>query len=321
MKRKLRKPIMMMFLGALLLLLLPLQAAAAFSDLKQDPNARKIETLQQRGIVNGTGGGKFSPGGKVSYAHGVSMIVKGLDLDLDKVRFIKKPKLTDYYPGLNNDAWYAEAFIIAAHNGIDLPKAVNPAAAMTREQFADALFKAVSAKGKWMYPQLFVTLKYEKDVNPAYMESIQKLIVSEIVELGNDSAFLPKKPITRSDAAAWLHDAIGFVDRMKEETPSPAQPDNPLKELTLSVQKAADGINKVTVTAKAPNPGYGLRIASIVFEGSKAVIWVEPVYPDPGKVYAQVITEVKAVTFVDAAFTPVLAGGSGSQGSSAASGT
>ncbi|AJY77867.1 S-layer protein [Paenibacillus beijingensis] len=312
---------MLLCLTALLALLLPLQAAWAFTDTKQDPNADKIESLKKRGIVNGTGGGAFNPGGKVSYARGIAMIVKGLDLNLDNIRFIKEPKVTDYYPGLDNNAWYADAFIIAAVKGLGLPKDVDPDAAMTREQFADALFKAVSAKGEWVYPQIFILLKDEKQINPAYMESIQKLIVSKIVKLGKDSAFFPKKTITRSDAAGWLYNAIEFVEQMESQEPPSNPPAGPLTELKLSVEKAGDGINKITVTAQAPNPGYGLRIASIVFEGSKAIIAVEPVYPDPGKFYAQVITEVKAVTYADAAYTPVLASGSSSTGgSSGASG-
>lgn len=62
----------------------------------------------------------------------------------------------------------------------------------------------------------------------------------------------------------------------------------------------------MTVSAQAPNPGYGIRIASIRFDGGQAIVSVAVVRPKPGQMYPQVITEVSADTYVDEAYTAVL---------------
>ncbi|RCW46586.1 protease complex subunit PrcB family protein [Paenibacillus prosopidis] len=280
------------------------QTVWAFKDIKNDPNEQKIIELKKLGVLSGDQKeDKFNPKGKVSYAAGISMIVKGLDLNIDHIRFIKEPKASDYFPNLKDDAWYSKAFIIANLNGLEIPKTVKANDTMTREQFAHHLFKAILTKGDFAFIEIFMTLEDEADVNSAYMDSIQKLIISKVVTLDSSNKFYPKQAITRSDAAGWLHDAIKFV---KETTPIPELPEQPALDLKLSVTAVNSDINKVTVSTQVPHPGYSIRISSIGFEGDKAVINVETVLPDPDKMYPQVMTDVQVSTYVDAVFKPVL---------------
>src|SRR5207247_1723456 len=75
-------------------------------------------------------------------------------------------------------------------------------------------------------------------------------------------------------------------------------------------------VNEVTITAQAPHSGYGLRIVSLTFEGDQALIQVEPLSPEEGKMYLQVITQVKAVTYISSHYKPVLTNSRSSEGTS-----
>lgn len=278
------------------------QSVFAFSDTSKDPNKSKIEALQKQGVIKGEKGDKFNSNGKLTYAAGITMLVNGFHLNIDNIRFIKEPKVSDYYTNLKDNAWYSKAFIIAQYNGLEVPKNVKANDEMTREQFAHHLFKAIMKQGDYAFIELFMTLNDEKDVNKDYMDSIQKLLISKIASLDKNNNFYPKKAITRSDAAAWLYDGIQFV----KDTPTiPAYQE--IQDLKVTVTSVNKDINKVTISGQAPHPGYGLKVTSINFVDGQAIIQVETVQPDPDKMYPQVITEISTSTYVDAAYKPVLA--------------
>lgn len=279
------------------------QTVWAFKDVKNDVNEQKIVELKKLGILSGDKNDKFNPKDKLTYAQGISLIVKGLDINIDNIRFIRAPKATDYFPNLKDDAWYADAFIIASINGLEIPGTVKANDVMTREQFAHHLFKAMMKKGDYAFIEIFMLLNDEADVNKDYMDSIQKLMISKVITLDDSNKFLPKKAITRSEAAGWVFDAIQFV---KETTPIPDSPEQPALDLKLTVTPVNSDVNKVTISTQVGHPGYGIRISSIGFEGDQAIIYVETVLPDPDKMYPQVITDVQVSTFVDAKLKPVL---------------
>lgn len=292
------------------------QTAWAFKDVKNDANEQKIIELQKQGILNGGNKDeKFNPNGKLTYAEGISIIVKGMGLNIDNIRFIKKPETTDYFPNLKDNAWYSEAFIIASINGLDIPKTVKANDTMTREQFAHHLFKAVVKNGDYAFIEIYMQLKDEGDVNKVYMDSIQKMLISKIVKLDSSNKFYPKQAVTRSVAAGWLYDAMTFV----KETKPIEEPELPSLEYKLTVTPVNAEVNKVTVSAQVPHPGYGIRISSIGFEGKEAILYVEPILPDPDKMYPQVITEVQVSTYVDAAYKPVFPTSTNSSTSSSSS--
>ena len=87
--------------GALLTLSLsagPLHAAPSeFKDIQGVPGADKIESLHQDGLIKGVSDSLFKPEEQLSTAQGVQLIVDGLDLNLDAIRFIKMPVPSDYF--------------------------------------------------------------------------------------------------------------------------------------------------------------------------------------------------------------------------------
>ncbi|EFM12868.1 S-layer domain protein [Paenibacillus curdlanolyticus YK9] len=287
-------------------LLLIGQSVYAFSDTKGDPNEAKINSLEEQGILSGHSG-KYRPNGNLTYAEGVSLLVKGFGLNIDNIRFIKAPKASDHFPNVKDDQWYSSAFIIAEYTGLDIPQDVDPNAAMTREQFAHPLFKAITHGHDFAFTDIYTMIKDEKDVTPAYMDSIQKLLNTHIVALDNNQKFYPTKQIKRGEAAAWLHDGIAFVKEHSQ--PTTGGVDNgpaSIYDAKLTVTPVTKAVNEVTITADVPNPGYGIRVQSITFEGDQAIISIAAIPPDPDRVYAQVITTVSIKTYVSSDYKPKL---------------
>lgn len=281
-------------------------SALAFTDTQSAKNADKINALKDDGVIVGIGNDKFNPGGKLTYAAGISMIVKGLDVSLAQFQFIKAPLASDYYTFVKDGQWYSDAFIIANVNGLDVPKNVKAEQIMTHEQFAHHLFKAIEANNQRTYIQIFIEIKDEARISKVYKDSIQKLLISKIVFLNNEQQFLPNTDMIRGEAAEWVFEARAFVKNTAEQ-PQPELQPSPLTELTLTNKAINDTVTEVTVSAQAPHPGYGIRIVSILFNGKEAIIYTEPILPDPDKMYAQVITEVTAVTYVGSEYKAVLA--------------
>ncbi len=298
-----KKPFFLLMMAVIMLLTIS-QSAFAFNDVRNDPNAQKITELQKQGILKGQGkDGVFNPKGKLTYAEGISLIVKGLDLNIDHVRFIKAPLASDYFPNVPNKEWYSQAFIIAGFYDLGIDKSVKPTDVMTREQYAHHLFKAILTKGDYAFTEIYMVVKDQADITEAYSDSIQKLLITDIAELDKSGKFFPKKSVTRSDAAGWLYGAIEFV---KNTTPVTPEPEAPSFDLKLDVAAVNKDVNKVTISTQVPHPGYGIRIAGISFEGDQAFIQVETVLPNPDQMYPQVITDVQVSTYVDAAYKPVL---------------
>ncbi|MBB6729568.1 S-layer homology domain-containing protein [Cohnella zeiphila] len=281
-------------------------SAFAFSDVKNDAGQAQIMDLKNRGIVQGIGNDLFKPRAQVNGATAVTLIVKGLGLNIDTIRFVKKPEASDYFTKVKDNAPYAGEFIIAQFNGLDIPKDLDPSKPVTREQFAYWLMNGIASKGDYAFTDQFIILKDQDQVTSAYSSNIQKLLISGIASLDAKGDFRPKDVITRSEAAVMVDKAIEFVENTKPippvETPAPSH----LTDVKLASESIADGVLKVTVTATAPNPGYGVEISNIAFRDGEAVIDYREIEPDPDKMYPQYVAQVQAVTYLSSDYKPVL---------------
>lgn len=282
--------------------------AFAFSDTTSDTNAIKIDSLQHSGILSGQPGGKFNPQSPMTFSAGVSAIVKGFNLSLAAFTFDKAPQASEQFPNLKDNVWYSDAFVIAAANGLDIPKDVQPNEPMSRELFVHLLSQAINLNGNFPTILRFNHVADEASLTPAYISSVQHLLNIGVSLLDKNDSFQPKQAITRSTAAGWLYDTTEYVARMKDkESSSPVNTASPLTDYHLSSVKVNDKISEVTISATAPTPGYALKVTSIVFEGSKALITTEVNKPDPEAIVAQVLTEIKTTTYIPAGYTPVFA--------------
>ncbi|MFC0213110.1 S-layer homology domain-containing protein [Paenibacillus chartarius] len=242
-------------------------SAYGFEDTKGDPAEAEINALSQAGIINGITESQFNPRGTMTLAQGIHMIVKGLGLNLDALRFIKEPVATDMFDHVANDAWYAQSMIIAFHNGLTLPRSLDPNANLTEGAFASLLIEGLRAKTEQEPP----------------------------ATLFGDAAG-SKAELSRSKAAQLITKAITFL---KNESKDDQKEQPVLMERT----KAAEGVDLVTLTWPArPTAGYSVKIEGIDFEGTApsgiAVIRYSLHEPKPGSINAQVISDVQATAYV-----------------------
>ncbi|SDN02948.1 S-layer homology domain-containing protein [Paenibacillus sp. yr247] len=279
---------------------LTFSTAFAFKDVEEGQEAA-VSALQERGIVSGVDQDHFVPKGKISYAQSVQMIVKGMNLNLDLLRFFRQPLATDFYTNVPNDAWYADAFIIAHYKGLDLPKDVNPNATITREQFGYLLVSALEKKGHFPLVKMVIPIKDEDQITVDYQGALQRLLLYKIEQLDKDGKFNPKAELTRGEAARWVYNAVRVLESHTEKPPVPVE------EVAVTVEKVNDDVNKVTLSRGVkPNPGYSIAIQSVRFDqNGQAVITYTLQDPKPDTMYADVMTEAKAVTYVSSAYKAV----------------
>nr|WP_233168169.1 S-layer homology domain-containing protein [Paenibacillus roseus] len=278
------------------------QSAWAFSDTKGSSYRAEIDGLKKLGIINGDKHNKFKPGENLTNAEAVALIVKGLKLNIDTIRFIKAPLVTDYYTKAKDNTWYSQAFIIAQYNGLELPKDIDPSAKISREQFAHYLLKGIEHHGAYMFPAIYINIQDENDIAKAYKDSIQKVLIAKIAALDKKDNFYPKATIKRGEAAGWVYRAIQFVD----STPAaPEKPETPADNLNLrhEIKAVNKEVNEIKITGTVGHPGYGLRVSDIHFKDKEAIIEVELIQPDPDRMYPQVITDVTISTYVSSGYS------------------
>ncbi len=184
-----------------------------FDDLKDVEVKDKILALKDKGIVYGTGRGKFSPNDSVTAAQGVQFMVNAFKLNLNFVKFAKEPKATDYFVKADNNAWYARGLIIAAVNSMQLPGDLDPAQKWTREEFTHWLVQTMENH----YHLPAVKLMYreiadQKEITPEYEGEIQRALLYNIIKLDSKEKFNPKSEITRAEAAEVIFNALEYIE-------------------------------------------------------------------------------------------------------------
>lgn len=230
---------------------------------------------------------------KVSFGHGIDLIVKGLGLNLDAVRFVKEPKATDYFVYANNKAVYAKSLIIAANNSIKLDRKVKLESPMTREEFAANLNEAIQATGNYPVNMMFIVIKDEAAFSKG-SAAVQNLIKFNVLALDKGN-FRPKAFITESEAVKMVQKAAEFVRAHKERE------DTSVKEEVTMVSAAVNAdVNRITISrGSKPNSGYQIMINRIDFSAKgEATVHYSLVNPAAGHSYLQVITEPRAETFI-----------------------
>lgn len=284
-------------------------SAFAFSDLKGDPAEAKINSLHKEGIINGVDKDKFAPKSKVSFAQGIQFIVGGLNLK--PVSGSSSSKASDYFDKVSDKAWYASAFVIAKQNGLSLDRTVDPSGTITRAQFAHLLTQALQSKGNFPVTLMYIDIKDGDKLSTEVINSLQILLNTHIATLDKNGNFRPNDAITRSEAAALTYDAAAFAKRVIVSNGSPT---TPAYETEVTLTKAGEGVNKATLTVNnLPHPGYGLVIERIEFGKDKtAVIYFNVTAPDPGKMYAQVISKASVVTYLPEGYKAIAKSVSGS---------
>jgi len=199
------------------------QAFAAFDDLDNTLDKKKIEYLDEYHILTGMTDTKYAPEHALNTAQGVSALVKGLDLNLDNMRFIKKPEASDYYTRISNEAWYSDDMMVAYLNGLDIPADVDVTTSMTRGQFVSLLWQAVeqvdpdineSGGNNITSTTANEQIADDQSLSAMDQQMLQQVIHREIATLDPKNKFYPNEPITRAEAAVMLYNAIELTGKL-----------------------------------------------------------------------------------------------------------
>eukprot|EP01133_Synstelium_polycarpum_P014676 gene14676-17353_t len=242
------------------------------------------------------------PKKSVSYEQGIDMIVKGLKLNIDHIRFIKAPKATDYFIYADDQSGYAQSLIIAANNGMKLPRNMKPAAVMSREQFALLLQQAIQSTGNYPTNMMFLVIKDAAAFSSGSNSSaVQDLVKYNVVAL-DKGYFRPKAVITQAEALKMVKNAEKFVH---SSGPKNDDPDTAVQDEVVLTSAAVNAeVNRILISrGSKPNSGYGIEISGIDFiSKTEAVVRYKLINPAPGNAYLQVVTEPKAETFISSAY-------------------
>ncbi|WP_134686739.1 S-layer homology domain-containing protein [Brevibacillus migulae] len=162
----------------------------------------------------------FLPEATITAAEGIQMIVNALDLNLDGIRFVKAPLASDYYKKANNNAWYANALIIAANQGFDLPADLDPNEMWTKETFVHQLMSVMESRNT--IPKIKISpvkLGDESEMNIAYQGTIQRALALGFTKLDDKGNFHPKDEISRKESVELIQNARKYI-KEHEKTPN-----------------------------------------------------------------------------------------------------
>jgi len=212
-------------------------ASGDFTDISKVPGHEKIESLKDRGFINGVTADQFKPNQTINNAQGVQMIVNSFQLSLAAFTFIKAPEAKDSYDHVKDGVWYSDAFIIAKLNGVDIPEKVNPASKMTKEEFTTFVMQAMEKAGNMPMINIKpVDIADDSQITPSYQGAIQRSLALDINKLDSKGKFDPKGEVTRAEAAVMIYNALEYmshlktptVDPMPEPSPAPSPSDDSL---------------------------------------------------------------------------------------------
>ena len=188
-------------------------AVKPFTDLTNVPAKEKILALQERGYVEGVGDYLFAPNDTITAAQGIQLIVNALDLNLDLIRFFKEPKATDYLKKANDDAWYANALIIASVKGLELQADLDPNQEWTREEFTYHLIQAIEEHAHLPKMKLVpVEIADQNQLTIDYSGAIQRALTYGVAKLNAEGNFNPKGNISRAESAEQVYNALEYIN-------------------------------------------------------------------------------------------------------------
>ncbi|NJJ38884.1 S-layer homology domain-containing protein [Paenibacillus apii] len=187
-------------------------AGSGFTDLGSVQGKEKIESLKDRGLIKGVDGSQFMPGSSLNAAQGIQFIAGGLQLSLAAIDFIKAPVASDIFTKVKDDAWYAEAFINAHYNGVEVPADIDPKEPMTKQQFTALLVQGLEKAGNLPMIKLApAKIADEDQIDPSYQGGIQRSLAYKITALDKDGKFHPESKLTRAEAAVMLYNALEYL--------------------------------------------------------------------------------------------------------------
>lgn len=193
---------------------------SSFKDLTNVNGSEKIISLKDQGLIKGVTDSQFLPQNLMTAGQGIQFISGGLQLSLAAIDFNIAPVASDIFKKVKDNAWYAEAFVNAHYNGVDIPKDIDPSKTMTKELFTSLLVQGVETAGNLPMIKINpVAITDDSQLTPSYQGSVQRSLIYKINTLDADGKFNPKSELSRAEAAVMLFNALEYL----KSRPAPAQ--------------------------------------------------------------------------------------------------
>lgn len=121
-------------------------------------------------------------------------------------------KATDCFAKADNNAWYADALIVASVNGLELPADLDPEQEWTREEFTYHLIQAMEAHGNLpMLNIVPIEIADHDQLLISYDGAIQRALVYGVARLDAEGKFNSKGKISRAEAAEQTYNALEYL--------------------------------------------------------------------------------------------------------------
>ncbi|WP_246070526.1 S-layer homology domain-containing protein [Paenibacillus kobensis] len=199
-------------------------AAGLFNDIGGSAAQSQIETLQSNGIVHGVTAEQFRPGESLTAAQGVTLIVRSMQLSLAAISFNTAPTAEGYFEHVSNSAWYADDFVIAKANGLDIPSDIDPKQPLKREQFVHWLVQGLEKTGQYPLIKMYINIADEADLTTEYQGTVQRALLYKLTALDAEGNFKPQAVVTREEASVMVYNAVQFVEAHQEPVVEGDQP-------------------------------------------------------------------------------------------------
>ncbi|MCQ4088475.1 S-layer homology domain-containing protein [Saccharibacillus sp. JS10] len=260
----------------------------AFSDITDSNQAAIIQSLQDKGLIQGVSADKFAPNNKLTNAQAVQLIVDAIGLDTAK----KKSNAPSWFASVPKTAWYNDALKTALERGVTIDGTWNANGNPTRQQFAKLLYLGLLQKGNYANVTKYTSISDAKQIAAKNRVAVEYLLMTKVASLDKNKNFRPTAAIKRMEAAEMIYYAERMVNKSYASSGAAT--------VTYKVENVDTQFNKVTLTrGNLPGTGYGLRIQKIEFvSDTEAVITYLPTNPPTGSAAAYPATAVAYVPTV-----------------------
>ena len=208
---------LLILLTALLVLPSVLYAQPAnspkFGDISDHWARVEIEETYRQGIMQGIDNNTFAPDSSLTRAQLAACLVRVLQLNMDNLRFIKAPSVSNLFKDTQDGMWYSETVMIAGYNNIfDMKDGMfRPAEPVTRIEAARAIVNAFKAKNlQVITTQIWPEYSDIKDLSQDDINAVTTIFNMGIMK-GYNQRFFPGTSLTRAETAAILNRALKVI--------------------------------------------------------------------------------------------------------------
>ncbi|MTI80897.1 MAG: protease complex subunit PrcB family protein [Firmicutes bacterium] len=291
-------------------------ANSNFTDIKDHWAEHDIRAIYQEGIMKGTMSDVFSPDENVTRAQLAVILDRTFNFNYNHLRFIKEPKISDFYDDVSDGLWYSGAILDVSYNSIFNIKGrdFGPNEEVARIEVAEAIVNSFKAKNLSVSTtQIWPDFKDTNNLSKEQLSALAFTFNTGIMKGRSDSEFKPFAPITRAELAVVLNrtlETMALAEKTNKTTLNEEEGEllgvNVLKNLSGDLEEAISlvhnhrgyGIIKeqgdeaiiYVGSGEKPTGGYNIEVTSVKDVAGTTVITVKETSPSKDKMLIQMIS-------------------------------